>query len=965
VTPSDPTSPARWQRIKELYSSAAERRPEKRDAFLWAACGGDEALRGEINRLLRQSSSDGPLDRPAWDAAVVEQLTAPGAQLGRYQVLERIGAGGMGEVYKARDPRLDRTVAIKLLRGVLSEAPEFRRRFEREARATSALNHPHICALHDVGEQAGILYLVMEYVDGRTLAERLRKGPLPFEQVLACGAQVADALAAAHARGIVHRDLKPANIMLGRTSGGSSSVKVLDFGLAKVESREDHPAASNETLTGSHAFIGTLAYMAPEQLEGEAADPRTDIFALGLLLYEMAAGRKPFEARSEAGTVAEVMHGEPRPMEGVPPRFERLVKLCLARDPASRWQSAADVKLELEDIRDHASEAAAQHAEAVQRPRARRRWALAAAGLGALLLAFAAGVFVASSDMPDQSQYRFTPFAFDPGGQSGAVWSPDGKAVAYRARGGEGSLQVFVRRLDSDVPVEVTHIPEAVNPFSPLAWRPDSHRILFVSSRRPGGIWSVAAVGGDPEPVFAFDFNPTQPPVVVAPDGKAAAVFCRDERGVWGLCISSPLGSPLKRYSPEPFATAEVTNRPALSFSPHGDSILLLFDDFISKTRQAWLLPYPADPKRPPRPVLPKLPGYGFIPSFGWAPDSRHIVLSLGMTLGQLWEADVVSGKRRLALGETGHAIQPAVSPDGRRILFTQQVTNYDIVSAFLDGSAPVPLIATERNELMPAWAAKQPVLVYVTDRNGPQEIWVRSGNAERPVVTARDFPPGTTIGFMGPALSPQAERVVYKRMGSDNSRLWISATAGGALIPLTNDTVAEYPGSWSPDGAWFTYIRGKEDSPELMKVRATGQAAPEVVKSRVRVGIPSWSPTGEWIAVRDELISPDGKFVRPLGTHGSMYYMFSADGKLVYGIRPEGDRNLLFSVDIAGNTEKIIRDLGAEFRPGSSLSPGIRFSLAPDGKSFVYGIGKTKSNLWLLEGFNAKTGILAHLGFR
>lgn len=583
-------------------------------------------------------------------------------------------------------------------------------------------------------------------MDGRTLAERLRKGPLPFEQVLACGAQVADALAAAHARGIVHRDLKPANIMLGRTSGGSSSVKVLDFGLAKVESRENHPAASSETLTGSHAFVGTLAYMAPEQLEGEAADPRTDIFALGLLLYEMAAGRKPFEARSEAGTIAEVMRGEPRPMEGVPPRFERLVKLCLARDPASRWQSAADVKLELEDIRDHVSEAAAQYAEAVQRPRARRRWALAAAGLGALLLAFAAGVFVASSDTLDQSQYRFTPFAFDPGGQSGAAWSPDGKAVAYRARGAEGSLQVFVRRLDSDVPVEVTHVPEAVNPFSPLAWSPDSHRILFLSSRRPGSIWSVAAVGGDPEPVFAFDFNPIQPPVVVAPDAKAAAVFCRDGRGLWGLCISSPLGSPLKRYSPEPFATAEVTNRPALSFSPHGDSILLLFDDFIGKRRQAWLLPYPADPKRPPRPVLPKLPGYGFSPTFGWAPDSRHILLSLGTTLGQLWEADVVSGKRRLVLGETGHAIQPAVSPDGRRILFTQQVTNYDIVSAFLDGSAPMPLIATERNELMPAWAAKQPVLVYVTDRNGPEQIWVRSGNADRPVVTARDFPLGTTI---------------------------------------------------------------------------------------------------------------------------------------------------------------------------------------------------------------------------
>ena len=193
-------------------------------------------------------------------------------------------------------------------------------------------------------------------------------------------------------------------------------------------------------------------------------------------------------------------------------------------------------------------------------------------------------------------------------------------------------------------------------------------------------------------------------------------------------------------------------------------------------------MPYPADPKNPPRRVLPSLPTSGFTPSYCWEPDSRHIVLSLETAVGashRLWEADVVSGNRRLVLSGTGDATQPAISPDGQRIVFVERKSNYDTVSAGLDGSTPKPLIATDRNEEMPAWAARQPVLVYVTDRNGPQEIWIRSGNADRPVVTARDFPPGTTVGFMGPALSPQADRVVYKRIGTDTSRLWISATAG------------------------------------------------------------------------------------------------------------------------------------------------------------------------------------------
>jgi hypothetical protein len=265
----------------------------------------------------------------------------------------------------------------------------------------------------------------------------------------------------------------------------------------------------------------------------------------------------------------------------------------------------------------------------------------------------------------------------------------------------------------------------------------------------------------------------------------------------------------------------------------------------------------------------------------------------------------------------------------------------------------------------MPAWASKQPVLVYVTERNGPAEIWAKAEGSDRPLVTARDFPPGTTKFFMGPVPSPQGDRVAYTRIdGADRIRLWLSAASGGSPAPMTNDESSEYPGSWSPDGNWFVYTRRKEGRRELAKVKTTGQAAPVLLKTDVPPArIPSWSPTGGWIAIGDDLFSPDGKRTRSLGQRGSPYYMFSADGKRVYGIRSEGQRNLLFSVDIDSGVETVIGDLGKDSRPASHTMPGIRFSLAPDGKSFVFGVGKTESNIWLLEGFAGRPGLFARFG--
>src|SRR6202049_1880957 len=288
----------------------------------------------------------------------------PGLRLGPYEVLSAIGAGGMGEVYRAKNTRLDRTVAIKVLPAHLADSSELRERFEREARTIASLNHPHICTLHDIGHQDGTDYLVMEYVEGETLEQRLRKGPLPLEQALQYAIEIADALDKAHRKGVTHRDLKPGNIMLTK-----SGTKLLDFGLAKL-TQEVAPAANplSQLPTATHAItaqgtiLGTLQYMAPEQLEGREVDARTDIFAFGVVVYEMATGKRAFEGKSQASVIAKILEIDPPPISSLqpmtPPALDRVVKRCLAKEPDDRWQTDRDMEIELKWIAEGGSQVA-------------------------------------------------------------------------------------------------------------------------------------------------------------------------------------------------------------------------------------------------------------------------------------------------------------------------------------------------------------------------------------------------------------------------------------------------------------------------------------------------------------------------------------------------------------------------------------------------------------------------------
>src|SRR6516162_3570179 len=290
----------------------------------------------------------------------------PGTKLGPYEIQSPLGAGGMGEVYRARDTRLDRTVAIKILPPHLSDNAEAKQRFEREARAISSLNHPNIFTLHDVGHQDGTDFLVMEYLEGETLAERLLKGPLALDQVLKYGIEICEGLEKAHRSGVMHRDLKPGNIMLTKTGA-----KLMDFGLAKAAPSSAPPSAGltmtlpgpsvDQPLTARGTLVGTFQYMAPEQVEGKDADVRSDIFALGAVLYEMATGKRAFTGKSQASIVAAILAAEPQPISTVqpmsPPALDRVVKICLAKDPDERWQTAHDVKLQLQWIAEGGSQA--------------------------------------------------------------------------------------------------------------------------------------------------------------------------------------------------------------------------------------------------------------------------------------------------------------------------------------------------------------------------------------------------------------------------------------------------------------------------------------------------------------------------------------------------------------------------------------------------------------------------------
>jgi eukaryotic-like serine/threonine-protein kinase len=755
-----------------------------------------------------------------------------GSRLGPYEILSPLGAGGMGEVYKARDTRLERTVAVKVLPSHLSASPESRQRFEREARTISQLSHPHICALHDVGREGETEYLVMEYLEGETLADRLLKGPLPLEQTLRYGMQIADALDKAHRQGIVHRDLKPGNVMITKTG-----VKLLDFGLAKAVAPASQQSSltalpTQMNLTQEGTILGTFQYMAPEQLEGKEADARTDIFAFGCVLYEMATGKKAFSGATQASLISSILRDEPaaisqlQPMS--PPSLDRIVQTCLAKDPEDRWQSAADVKRELRWIGEGPSSGVVT---TVVQTRARPLlpWALAA-----VAMLVAAGIAFNSrrpreavtepmllTILPPQRTLLTDSFEI----------SPDGRRLVFGGIAG-GKLMLRVRDLDSD---EVRALPGTETAESPF-WSPDGRFLVFFSRAKlrrielstgsievlcdaelgRGGSWGsqgdilftpksigpiyrLSASGGQPGPATRLEPGEVlhRWPYML-PDGRRFLLFVKtDKVESTGIYLAS-LDKPGHKLLVKNGATGQFLAPDILLFV-RGEALLAQrFDLDRGELR--------GEPEAVTRPVMRA--DVAFYRDLFSVSRGGILVFRPGSASRRLVWMDR-RGTLLKAVGPTGAIMNVSMSSDNRTAGFTlRQVET---------GTASVWKLDLARDVATP-FAETGWMPIFTPDGNS---ILYRSEGArfELRRRSLRDDREDTIVAdsFATPYdVSRDGRYVLYTRTKA-NADIGVASLTGDARpqLLLTTEYEERNP-SFSPDGHWFTYSSSEPGQHEV-----------------------------------------------------------------------------------------------------------------------------------------------------
>jgi serine/threonine protein kinase/Tol biopolymer transport system component len=741
-----------------------------------------------------------------------------GTILGSYEILQQIGAGGMGEVYKANDRRLGRQVALKVLPAQFSGQEDFRQRFEREAQVIAGLNHPHICTLYDVGKQDGMEFLVMELLEGETMAARLDRGAIPLEDALRIAIQIADALDKAHTLGVTHRDLKPSNIMLTK-----SGAKLMDFGLAKRRTPVEMSGATLPTaaadLTQHGSIIGTVQYMAPEQVEGEEADARTDIFALGIVLFEMVTGKKAFVGKSQASLMASILHHSPAPMSTLqpvtPPSLQRVVEICMAKEPGERWQSAHDVMLQLKWITEGGSLAGVPAPVAHRRKtRERSAWILTAVSAVAAI-ALAALHFGSSPPEARIVRFSIAPNAGTLFGPQTApirpfpAISPDGKRIVFQAQESNEPVMLWVRSLDATEAHALAGTENAILPF----WSPDSQNIGFSAD---GKIKRVPASGGPVQEVWEGLQQ------AEGTWGKDGTILYGNAGG--GLYrVNAAGGKPVQVTTPNKELKESLHRAPY--FLPDGRHFLYLAQS--PNTIYVGSL----DPAEPPKRLL--------------SSDSRAVYASQGYLLfirqgilmGQRFDADTLK-----LSGEAFNVAENVVNAVGNgRAAFA--VSN--------DGTLVYRVGAAFGN-------------------TGRRVVWVdRSGKVEDSINQSGD----TTA----PRLSPDGKRLVVERRPMQGcvscSDLWIIDLARGTNIPFTDGPGDEQNGIWSPDGNSIAYRANPDEVFALYRKATTGVGKEELLLKLDRdiAFVGDWSDDGKYI-----LFTAND----PINGNDIWYLPLSGDGK-------------------------------------------------------------------------------------
>jgi Tol biopolymer transport system component/predicted Ser/Thr protein kinase len=803
-------TPERWQKIEQLYHAALEREESQRPAYLYEICAGDDTLRREVESLLVQGKAgDGFLESPAMDVAARAVAIDPrhslnGKQLGSYKIVSMVGAGGMGEVYKARDTRLDRIVAIKVLPAHLADRADLRERFDREAKTIASLNHPHICTLYDIGHEGEIDFLVMEYLEGETLAQRLLKGSLPLEQVLRYAIEIADALDKAHRKGITHRDLKPANIMLTK-----SGTKLLDFGLAKLtqEAALGTPESRLPTLksavTAEGTILGTLQYMAPEQLEGNEVDARTDIFSFGAVVYEMATGKRAFEGKTQASVIGAIMSIDPplisslQPM--TPPALDRVVKKCLAKEPDNRWHAIKDLCDEVKWIAESGSQAGAATAPAGPASKNRRKtlvW-----GAVSLLACAIIGMTVwILKPAPPRPVTRFT-LSLPPdqrlaGLDAPAIaLSPDGTRLAYVATQ-SGVQEIYLRAMDSS---EVRMIPGTEGARAPF-FSPDGQWVGFFAENK---LEKISLSGGAPVTICDAPGNS----LTVSASWGADDNIVFQSGTAAGLRQVSAAGGTPKLLSTPDSKKGETTHRfPELL--PGGKAVLFAAGQSATVNLN----------------------------------NARIVVRSL-----QTGETRDLIGGTYPSYAPTGHLVYAqagtlmAVSFDPRRLAVTG--ASVPMLESVLQSPTSGVVQYSFSNTGSVAYV---PGGLQAVQR---KLVWVDRKGTEQPL-------PTPSHPYRTPRLSPDGRRVVVAISDQLGDHIWLYDLTRDTLTRLTFEGTTNSTPIWTPDGKRITFgsTRGGSSASDAFWQPADGSGSAEALtmfrENRHNMG--SWSPDGQVLSFEE-----------------------------------------------------------------------------------------------------------------
>ena len=878
-----------------------------------------------------------------------------GFTISHYEITEKLGEGGMGVVYKALDTKLKRPVALKFLRADVVEDAEAKERFLREAQAAAALDHPNICTVYEIDEAEGQTFLAMAFVAGRTVKDKINDRPLKLDEVIDIATQTAEGLKAAHSKGVVHRDIKPANLML--TEEGQ--VKIMDFGLAQL--------AEQSRLTKTATILGTPAYMSPEQSRRKPTDRRTDVWSLGVVIYEMVTGRLPFAGERQEAVLYAIGNEDPEPITalraGLPIELDFIVGKALAKDPADRYQHVEEMIVDLRALERRTESGGAARpssrpvtAASWERPERSRRRRLAWAGAAAAVVLTIAGAalwnFLPTTEAPLEPM-RTVPLTSYPGWEAAGSFSPDGNQMAFAWTGGNTeSFDIYVKGVGPGPPLQLTTHPDW--DASP-AWSPDGRWIAFLrglpQAGKKMGLYLIPPLGGTErklaETRVPFDIM-LGTCLAWSPDSRWLAVcdWAEDLPGRLSVFLLSVDSGERRRLTSPPEDSIIGDVLPA--FSPDGR--MLAFSRYSSGVKaDLHLLDLDEDlnPRGEPRRRTFMEQLAGAMPQ-SFTSDGRDIVFSAGsVTNYSLWRVPVsgTASPERLPFGEVG--IGPQLSRQGNRLAYTATNLNINIyrlnlpVADALTGAA-VKLIASSRLDEMPRYSPDGNRIAFVSYRSGASEIWTCDSDGSNPVQLTSL---GAQTGY--PRWAPDGKSIGFSSDAAGHFDVYVVDAEGGAPRRLTSDPSYEAGPAWSRNGEWIYFVSNRSGDPQIFKMPAGGGPAQVVTAARSPM---MESPDGKWFYfARGAAISvwrmpvEGGEEEQILESTYSGHYDVVEDG--VYFVPPsKGAAFSLQFLRFATGAVEPIHDF--ERLPG-------HFSVAPDGRSILFGqLEPLEADIMLVENF-------------